>query len=166
MHCQVGLMGVVWPSDLASWNLNYSPPAFPGCSWQLAPPHPLPVANTFKGESAVFLTTHTSFVEWYEREKRLSSFSSLSADCQQNLSELAQFNKLTGFKPVSQGTMESRPLIKEFTVVPWFPFPWEAQKLNPGVLWEDERNWVTRKTQPLAVLPQPMHFFSTWFNRS
>lgn len=50
MYFQVELMGAVWTNDLASWNLNYSPPTFPVCSWQLAPPHPFPLANTFKGE--------------------------------------------------------------------------------------------------------------------
>lgn len=71
MNGQVGLMGVLWPSDLASWNLNYSPPAFSGWSWQLAPPHPLPLANTFKGERCFSDGSH--FLLWNDMRERKGS---------------------------------------------------------------------------------------------
>lgn len=164
MHGWMGLMGVVWPNDLASWNLNYSPPAFPVWSWQLARPHPLPLANTFKGEGCFADGSH--LLSWcHMRERAL--FHSLP--CLQTVSTTSeswhnptssQVSSLCHKKPPRAGGRSKNSLSCH-----GFPPP-------------ENRNWTLKSSGRMRETGSPRKlslllfyhnqciFFSLWFNRS
>lgn len=161
MHGWMGLMGVVWPNDLASWNLNYSPPAFPVWSWQLARPHPLPLANTFKGEGCFADGSH--LLSWsHMRERAL--FHSLP--CLQTVSTTSESWHNPTSSQVSSLCHKKTTKIKEFTVLPWFPSPWEEQKIEPSSHLGEWEKLVHPENSASCCFTTTNAFFFLWCNRS